>query len=160
MIMSTQDYENAVDLIEQHSDLVDFVGNTTEKLVGKAERQLGLKFPPLYRKFLLDFGAGNFGSEEIYGIIKDDFENSGIPDAVWFTLKQRMEMNLPHNLVIVYHTGGEEMFCINTGRQNNLNESPIVIYKIGVRPEHQFYETVANDFGEFLLQRVCMELSI
>ncbi|AKG36651.1 SMI1/KNR4 family protein [Paenibacillus durus] len=158
--MSVQDYKNAVDLIEQHPGLGDFIGNSTEELIGKAEKKLGLVFPPLYRNFLLDYGAGNFGAEEVYGVIKDDFEHSGIPDAVWFTLKQREEVNLPCNLVIIYHTGGEEMFCLNIEKTDKFKEVPIVSYSIGVEPENQIYEIVASDFGEFLLQRVRTELGI
>lgn len=158
--MSIQDYKTAVELIEQHFDLGDFVQNITEELVKQAEEKLGLSFPTLYKNFLLNYGAGNFGSEEIYGILKDDFEHSGIPDAVWFTLKQRKEINLPHNLIIIYHTGGEEMFCLDVSKITESNESPIVTYAIGIDPEYQTYEIVAKDFGEFLLQRVLSELNI
>jgi hypothetical protein len=158
--MSIQDYNKAVDLIEENQELGDFVGNCPEDLVIKAEAVLGLVFPQSYRSFLINYGAGNFGSEEIYGVIKDDFNNSGIPDAIWFTLKQRSEAKLPPHLVIIYHTGGEEMFCLDFSKKNELNEHAIVSYIIGVDVEKQPYEEVANDFGEFLLQRVQSELGI
>lgn len=34
---------------------------------------LGLKFASLCTDYLQTFGAGNFGSQEVYGIINDDF---------------------------------------------------------------------------------------
>jgi hypothetical protein len=158
--MSQQDYIDAVGLLEQNSEISDFVGRIAEETVRKAENKIGITFPPLYREFVLNYGAGNFGSEEIYGILKDDFDNSGIPDAVWFTLKQREEIDLPRNLVIIYHTGGEEMFCIDVSQKNEFNESPIVSYSIGLDPEHQKNELIARDFGEFFLQRVKSELGL
>lgn len=158
--MSIQDYNNAVELIQQNQWLGDFVGNCSENIIKKAEEKLNIVFPQSYRNFLLSFGAGNFGAEEIYGVIKENFENSGIPDAIWFTLKQRKEVNLPSNLVVIYHTGGEEMFCLDINKIGKYQEAMIVSYAIGVDSEHQTYEIIANDFGEFFLQRVKLELGI
>lgn len=158
--MSIQDYNNAVKLLQQNQELSDFVGECSEQLVKKAEAKLNVIFPQTYRNFLLNYGAGNFGSEEIYGIVKEDFDNSGIPDAIWYTLKQRKEVNLPSTLVIIYHTGGEEMFCLNFNKLGKHQEPVVVSYVIGVDLEFQTYEIIANDFGEFLLQRVKMELGI
>ncbi len=44
----------------------------------------------IYKPFdyLKTFGAGNFGAQEIYGIINADFENSSVPDAIWYTLTE------------------------------------------------------------------------
>ena len=158
--MSINDYYYAEILIEENEDLSDFVGNTSKDLVDKAEMKLEVKFSKSYKKFLLKFGAGNFGSEEIFGIIKTDFENSGIPDAVWYTLKQRKDIKIPDNLVIIYFTGGEELFCLDAYKINNDGESPIVSYILGVDEKYQKYEVIAEDFGEFLLDIVKKQLGI
>jgi len=157
--MSIQDYNSAVELLQQNEELCDFVGQCSDQLVKKAEGKLNVIFPQTYRKFLLNYGAGNFGSEEIYGIVKEDFDNSGIPDAIWYTLKQRKEVNLPSNLVIIYYTGGEEMFCLDFNKLGKHQEPAVVSYVIGVGLEYQTYEMIANDFGEFLLQRAKTELN-
>ena len=156
--MSIEDYNKAVDLIQQNQELADFVGNRPDNIVNKAEVKLNLVFPQSYRMFLKNFGAGNFGSEEIYGVIKEDFENSGIPDAIWYTLKQRKEVNLPQNLLVIYHSGGEEMFCLDINKTGKDAESMIVSYVTGIDSKYQTYEIIAEDFGEFLLQRVKFEL--
>lgn len=158
--MSIQDYNSAVEILQQNQGLCDFVGPCSEQLVKKAEVILNVVFPQTYRNFLLNYGAGNFGAEEIYGIVKEDFDNSGVPDAIWYTLKQRKEVNLPSNLVIIYHTGGEEMFCLDFNKTGKYQEPAVVSYVIGVDLEYQTYEIIANDFGEFLLQRVKLELGI
>lgn len=158
--MSIQDYNRAVQLIQENQNLADFIGSCNETLIKRAEEKLNLLFPQLYKSFLLKYGAGNFGSEEIYGIIKDDFDNSGIPDAIWFTLKQRREISLPNNLLIIYHTGGEEMFCLDFYKNSESLEPNVVSYSIGVEQKLQRYEVIANDFGEFLLQRIYSELGM
>ena len=100
--MSKKDYLEAEQLLERNEEICDFVGEISEEIVILAEKKLNLKFPDLYRAFILKYGAGNFGSIEIYGIIKEDFENSDIPDSIWYTLKQRKEIKLPNNLIIVF----------------------------------------------------------
>jgi hypothetical protein len=65
-------------------------------LVLKAESALGLKFPPTYRKFLLEYGCGNIFGMEFYGVVDDNFINSSIPDAIWITLNERKTSNLPN----------------------------------------------------------------
>lgn len=158
--MSIQDYNSALSLIQQNQSLNDFVGECSETIIKMAEEKLNIIFPQIYRSFLQNFGAGSFGTEEIYGIINQDFENSGIPDAIWFTLKQRKEVNLPKNLVIIYHSGGEEMFCLDVNKIGKYKEPVVVSYVIGVEAKFQKYEVIANDFGEFLLQKVKLELGI
>lgn len=74
--MSSQDYNRAANLINENPNLADFVGGCNETLIKEAEEKLSLLFPQLYKNFLLKYGAGNFGSEEIYGIVKSDFDNS------------------------------------------------------------------------------------
>ncbi|MFC4775750.1 SMI1/KNR4 family protein [Paenibacillus sp. GCM10023252] len=148
--MINQKYQNAVNRIKQHPELSDFNGGVPEEIVVKAEKLLGLKFPESYRDFLLQFGVGNFGFIEIYGIINDDFYNSGVPDAVWYTLQEREEVNFPLNLIVIHDTSGGELFCLDTSQPN----APVVTYHIGYDIEVQTYEVIANDFGEFLLERV------
>src|SRR5437764_12396518 len=90
LCMPVSDYEEATELIAEHRVLADFVVPRDEALVGAAEEALSVQFPPSYRRFLREFGAGSFGGQEIYGVIDDaDFEHSSIPDAVWNTLSLR-----------------------------------------------------------------------
>ncbi|KAF0804037.1 cell wall assembly/cell proliferation coordinating protein, KNR4-like protein [Alcanivorax xiamenensis] len=72
----------AIALIQKNPDVGTFVGPPEERLIELAEKALGQVFPPSYRRFTLELGAGNFGAVEIYGVIDDDFENSSIPDGV------------------------------------------------------------------------------
>ncbi|MCK4261291.1 MAG: SMI1/KNR4 family protein [Halanaerobiales bacterium] len=153
-----ENYKKAIEIIEQNSDISDFVGQCSETIIKLAEEKLGLRFSKMYFHFLANYGAGNFGSEEIYGIIDSDFENSSVPDAIWCTLKERKEINLPNNLVIIYDTGSEEIFCLDFNKLNKENEPAVVVFVLGVDLEYQTYEVIADDFGNFLLDRINEEL--
>ena len=76
-----RDYDQALDLIADHLGNADFAAQPEEH-VSRAEHALGLSFPPSYRRFLRELGAGGVGSEEIYGLINDDFDDVRPPGAV------------------------------------------------------------------------------
>ncbi len=142
--------------MSQRPDLQRFVGPRSEALVQTAEKALGLKFPTPYRRFLLEYGAGSFGSSEIYGVINEDFTHSSVPDAVWCTLNERREGGLPPNLLVIYSDGAGTFFCLDCS--GDKEGAPIVAYYLGFPSEQQPKEVIAKDFGEFLLQVVQEEI--
>jgi len=156
--LSIENYEKAKQLIYQNEKIADFVGGRNNHLIFMAEKKLGLTFSNLYRDFLLSFGAGNFGSQEIYGIIKEDFENSSVPDAIWYTLTERKESDLPMHLLVIYDTGGDELFCLDFNHVGNNKEPKMVSFIPGISLENQQYKIIANDFGDFLLDLVQQEI--
>lgn len=156
--MSIENYQEAKKVILRESDIADFVGGCSEELISLAGKRLGLNFTGLYFDYLKTFGAGNFGAQEIYGIISPDFENSSVPDAIWYTLTERREINLPNNLLVIYDTGSDEIFCLDYGRLDDTGEPRVVSFVPGVDLENQTYEIIANDFGDFLLELVQLEV--
>ena len=149
--MPESDYEHAAELVAGHPDLADFVGARDEELVRAAEAALGVRFPPSYRRFLRELGAGSFGGQEIYGVIHADFENSGIPDAVWNTFSLRNDGDIPPDLVAIYATGDGEQLCVQSGS----SETPILAIWPGSDEEP---EVVATDFGAWFREIVEDEL--
>lgn len=156
--MSVETYQKAKEIIMNEEEIADFVGDRTDELISLAEEKLGLKFTGLYLDYLKTFGAGNFGAQEIYGIIDADFENSSVPDAVWYTLTERKEIRLPDNLLVIYDTGSDELFCLDFNQRDDNGEPKVVSLVPGVDLESQTYELIANDFGDFLLDLVKQEV--
>lgn len=154
--MELESYQRAVRLMEKHPELMRFVGARSENLVKAAEEKLALTFPPSYRRFLLEYGAGSFGASEFYGVIDEKFENSSIPNGIWCTLQERRLGSLPLGLIIVSSDGAGGYFCIDCSAE--LAEAPIVTYHMGYPPHRQGKETVATSFGKFCLDLVRREL--
>ncbi|WLR44458.1 SMI1/KNR4 family protein (plasmid) [Bacillus carboniphilus] len=151
-------YKKAKKIILNDEDLSDFVGSRSEELIEKAEKVLNISITGSYRDFLLSFGAGNYGSQEIYGVIDDDFENSSVPDAIWYTLSERKECNLPENLLVIYDTGSGDLFCLDFDKKNLENEPEVISFVPGVDLNKQKYEVIAPTFGQFLLEIINQEL--
>lgn len=146
--MSMADYQRARAIIRQNRSKGRFAGERPEQLVQKAELTLGVRFPPTYRQFLLDYGAGNFGPVEFYGVIDEDFENSSTPDGVWYTLTERTQADLPRDLIVVGDTGTGELYCLDL----STGDGPVVV--VDPASDMAYREQVAPDFGAFLLQRI------
>jgi hypothetical protein len=161
--MSREPIEEALEIISTHSDRSDFVGPQTEELIAKAEACLGIAFPPSYRTFLSTLGAGNFGAEEVYGLVgSDDFEHSSVPDAIWMTLEARQEWTLNSALVVVYFDGSVRYFAIDTSRVGARGEPPIVALVPSAVSGGGSHSSglVCDDFGTLLLDLVRQELEM
>ncbi len=85
--MSMADLAEALALIQAHQDDAHFVGPREEGLITAAETALGITFPPLFRRFISELGAGGIGSEETYGVISDNFTSGRVPNGIWLTLR-------------------------------------------------------------------------
>ncbi len=126
-----------------------FSGNKSSKLLKMAEEKLSIEFSQMYRMFLSEFGAGSYGAIEILGIIDENFEDSCVPDGIWYTLSERQISKLPNNLLIIYEAGNGDLYCQDYGSVTN-SEPKIVIYSAG--SGEQTIEVVSNNFGEFLIE--------
>lgn len=156
--MSLEDYQIAVELMERHKSLQQFVGPRPRSLVKLAEEYLGVHFPESYQRFLVDYGAGNFGSSEIYGVIHENFETSGVPDVVWYNKGLRNRLGLPKNIIIIYEVGDGELVGLNLDDTTSL-ESPVVKLGLGQSLERGELEPIASDFGAFFLRLVQEQVS-
>jgi antitoxin YobK len=153
--MSMQELERALEVVRDHEDEAAFVGPRPELLVRTAEKALGKKLPPTYRRFLRKLGAGSFGASETYGVIDADFAKSSPPDAVWATLRAREKNELPEDLLVLGYQD-DEITCLRLRRGEE--EGPVLIINAGEDPELTGTHEVAPDFGTYFLKRVEEEL--
>jgi SMI1-KNR4 cell-wall len=151
--MSMSDSQKAFELIDNLAG-ADFHGPKPESLILKAEAALGLTLPPTYRAFLSRYGCGSVSGFECYGIIDGDFENSGVPDAIWMTLRQRRSSGQPASLVLVSETGDGGFYAIDLDQKDREGESPIVEWWPQLQGATGNRRMVARDFGAFLLEQV------
>lgn len=128
----------------------DFVGPRDLTVVAAAEQRLGVRFPPSYRRFLLEFGCGNVGSQEIYGVIDQDVERGPIPNAVSLNLKRRARGWSPA-LFVIYESGDGTSHALDLDRLDSEGEAAVWLLDVTGNPTEQ----VAANFGEFLQWLSC-----
>ena len=125
-------------------------------MIAAAEGRLGLRFPATYRRFLLRLGAGSFGAAEFYGVIAEDFSGP-LPDGVWVTLTSRAgPAALPSSMVVIGEDGMGGYYVLDTAADD---EPPVVVWNGGDSEPGDPLETVAPDFGAFILDCVTVALA-
>ncbi len=152
--MTIHDLVSAIELINRNSKLADFAGQQPPARIASAEVALGLEFPATYREFLARFGCGGLNSLEFYGVVQDDFVNSGVPDAVWLTLDLRRTAAMPDCYILVSDTGDGGFYAIDTSQRDSSGESPVVEWWPGFPEAEDNPRFVAPDFGTFFLDEV------
>ena len=151
------DFEEALELIEDYLDEANFEAQPEER-IERAERALGVRFPPTYRRFLYELGAGGVDGEEVYGLINDDFEDGRPPQAVGLTLELRREGHVSDDLVVVYNLGQGSYYALDTARADADGEAPVVGFTPGVNKAADDLEVIAPDFGRFFLDTIRADL--
>lgn len=152
--MSMLQLQKAFEIIDNNSHRADFEGVKEEELISLAESVLGVVFPPTYREFLSKYGCGDIAGCEFYGLINGDFEGSGIPDAIWLTLEERKDSDLPENLVVVYALGDGSYHALDCSVTDQAGECPVVEWIPGSSKVGKGLEVIADDYGQFLLQKI------
>jgi antitoxin YobK len=148
MSMGMAELELGLEAARQ-SDRARFVGPRDPGIVAAAEEALGLSFPPTYRRFLAELGAGAVAGREFYGAIDENFDDSSIPDGIWLTLDERKRFGFPKHLVIVGDTGMGEYYVLDTSHRDADGECPVAIWVAGESKEGDVLGMVAPDFGSF-----------
>jgi hypothetical protein len=147
--MGMEDVERALELVREREDEGTFAGPRGD-LLPAAEEALGHPLPPTYRRFIEELGAGDIAGLETYGVIDTDFEDSSVPDAIWFTLTERRDNDLPEGLVIVAQEIAGFYATLDTRGVGPGGEAPVVAWFQG--PETA--DRLAEDFGAYFLERL------
>ncbi len=145
-------FARAVHCLEDHADRIDVAGPVGEADLALASTLLGLEFPLSYRAYLQTFGAGAFGTVEIYGIIAGRLPGRAAPSVVWRTLDERARCGMPHRLIPILDSGYGPLICLETTQVTADGECAVVEWSpsIGQAPT----ERIADSFGAFFLQEI------
>jgi antitoxin YobK len=148
--------ERALRIVRENPGSSTFVGPRADLFVRSAEQALGLCFPPSYRRFTLELGAGNVGATEIFGVVDMDFELSTLPDAVWLTLKAREESDCPADLILI-GASDDELICLQV--RADRQEGPVLALSFLNGDHAEGARVIAADFGTYFLAVAEVSLS-
>ncbi len=122
----------------------------TEEQIAAAERKLGVRLPPSYKKLVTTLSPYD-GGYEVLGIADPDQFGSAI---VTMNAKGESQTYPPFLIGVVPCLNGDA-FCFDTRYPDKRGEYPIVLFDHEVHSAESEdwtkFETVANELGEFLL---------
>lgn len=109
----------------------------TDEMLKKAEKEINLRIPTMYKEFLQMFGQGGIGGLEVLGIGKNN--------KMIFTETTVLyrKYNLPIELIVIENCD-EWLYCINS------ENGRIVVWSNGSKDA----DVVYNDFDKYLEDRI------
>lgn len=128
-------------------------GGKTEEEIKMSEKMLSICFSNQCKEFYEKYGYLSFFGNEIYGIDPED--DSGILEgnSVAYALNDRKEYNLPKEWIPIYNFDDGNMAYLDYSSLNAEKE-PRVIMAFYNGEKYEIIETLAEDFGDFILQLV------
>lgn len=127
-----------------------FKGNVSESEIRELEAFLGYDLPRDYREFLANFGCGNFGALEIYGV---GIPPEGVPSLVWLLEQFRNEgIDLSQGLLPVVAQGDGSYAALVCRPLSELQVGTVVLYDATIEGDSKQLLLMAKSFGEFVIQ--------
>lgn len=132
-------------------------GGKSEEEIKMSEKLLSVCFSVQCKEFYERYGYLSFFGNEIFGI--DPKDDSGILEgnSVAYALNDREEYNLPKNWIPIYNFNDGSMAYLDYSFLNEENE-PRVIEAFYNGQKYEIVGTLAEDFGDFILQLVKQQL--
>lgn len=156
-IMSYQNYKEAMELAPK-CKFYTTVGGKSQDEIKKYEELLGVTFSKQCREFYEQYGYLSFVGNEIFGIDPDDDSGEIEGNSVAYALNDRKEYGLPDKWIPLYNFDDGIMAYLDYSSLNDVGE-PCVIAARFNDVGYQIEETIAEDFGEFILQLVKEQLA-
>jgi hypothetical protein len=117
----------------------DSSGPVSEEEVAAAERELGVMFPPSYRAFLRQYGAGMVKSYELFGLPRHRLWG----DVVM--MNQLTPTLLPSCFLKIVGDNGHCSYYLDTSQIDSQGECPVMSFQGGADGR-----IVAENFLDFL----------
>lgn len=150
--MSYYNFRKAMELA-QECRFYTTAGGKTRSEIEQAEKMLNLVFSRQCKEFYLRYGYLSFYGNEIFGINPND--DSGVIEgnSVAYALNDRKKYNLPKEWLPIYNFNDGSMAYLDYTSLNAERE-PKVIMAYYNGEKYEIIETLAEDFGDFVLQLV------
>ncbi|MFK8280614.1 SMI1/KNR4 family protein [Capnocytophaga canimorsus] len=108
--------------LKQSEEFEHWLGADNEQIL-YVEKELKVKLPKQYKKYLSECGMCNFGDVNILGIAKD--ENNVTYSVVEVTKQMRKEVNLSNDFIVLNYEVGEYLTLYKISENQELEDSPI-----------------------------------
>ena len=149
--MSYSNYEKAMELAP-NCQYYTTAGGKSEEDIKKAEEMLGIKFSRQMTDFYSKYGYMSFFGTEIFGIDPDNLTVLE-GNSVAYALNDRIEYLLPNEWIPIYNCGNGDMVFLDYSNLNPDGEPKVILASCQMDTYEQI-DTLADDFGDFILELV------
>lgn len=136
-------------LIQEKRDASYFFGTVDDTTIKNAEEKLDLTFPKEYREFLKEYGCGNIGPIEIFGLGPNV---ESVPNVEWVIKNLRETRDLPNYLIPVENIGDGSYAVVSSANSSEHGVMEGIVLQWNSRVNDP--KKIANNFGEYLQERL------
>lgn len=146
-----------IDLVRANPDDARHYDGCSPDLIARAEREMGLTFPPSYRLLIEEFGTWEVPPTEFLGVYRTELAGDVLLGSVAHTLDTR-SAGLPPELMVVLLDDVWMRVVLDTSRPDEDGEYPVFAWNPGVL-DGGLVERLADSYGEFALAECRQKLS-
>ncbi|WP_437019677.1 SMI1/KNR4 family protein [Streptomyces sp. enrichment culture] len=142
--------ERLIELVRGNDDIANHADGCDAGTMAAAERDLGVTFPPSYRRVIEEFGTWDIAGEEFLGVYQTPAMGQALLGSVAETLDARSQYGMPSDLIVVMFDGMGGLIVLDSSQVDQVGEYPILTWNPGVA-DRQSMERLGDDFGSFAL---------
>lgn len=139
--------ESLIHLVHEYSDVSNFADGCSDEMVRAAEEQLGVVFPPSYRRVVHELGTRDIAGLEFLGVYQTPSMGDQLLGTVRDTLALRAALDLPPSMFQV-KVDDLGFVVVDTAELDNAGEGPVLDWAAygGVT------KRLGDSFGEYALE--------
>jgi hypothetical protein len=149
MAGAIKDTERLIDLVRGNDDIANHADGCDRETIAAAERELGIQFPPSYRRAVEEFGTWDIAGEEFLGVYRTPGMGRTLLGSVHETLDAR-RFALPADLIVVMFDGMGGLVVLDSSRTDAAGEYPVCCWDPGLTDRHAM-EILGGTFGQYAL---------
>ncbi|MCZ7416996.1 MULTISPECIES: SMI1/KNR4 family protein [unclassified Streptomyces] len=140
--------ERLIELVRGNDDIANHADGCDAGTMAAAESDLGVAFPPSYRRLIEEFGTWDITGEEFLGVYQTLAMGQKLLGSVAETLDARSQYGMPSDLIVVMFDGMGGLVVLDSSQVNQEGEYPVLVWNPGV-VDRESMERLGDDFGSF-----------
>ncbi|GAA2655324.1 SMI1/KNR4 family protein [Paractinoplanes durhamensis] len=142
--------EGLIELVRGNDDIASHADGCDIETVAAAERELGVAFPPSYRRMIEEFGTWDIAGEEFLGVYQTPAFGQKLLGSVTETMDARGQYGMPFELIVVMFDGMGGLVVLDASKADQEGEYPVLVWNPGIA-DRQSMERLGDNFGSFAL---------
>ncbi|MET8566244.1 SMI1/KNR4 family protein [Streptomyces flaveolus] len=148
MMNAVEASERLIELVRGNDDIANHADGCDAGTMAAAESDLGVAFPPSYRRLIEEFGTWDIAGEEFLGVYKTPAMGQKLLGSVTETLDARDRFGMSSDLIVAMFDGMGGLIVLDSSQVNQEGEYPVLVWNPGV-VDRESMERLGDDFGSF-----------
>lgn len=150
MMNAVEASEQLIELVRGNDGIASHAEGCNPRTIAAAEGDLGVTFPPSYRRVIEEFGTWDIAGEEFLGVFQTPAMGNRILGSVVETLDARRQYGMPFDLIVVMFDGMGGLVVLDSSRADQEGEYPVLVWNPGI-VDRESMDRLGSNFGSFAL---------